>query len=81
MSNPDQPGRLRRAFRSGDTRDVFDQAIAAGWTAKRLGSGHVRLLPPKPGIEPVILSTTSSGGRAASNDLATFQRRLREMGE
>lgn len=52
-----------RGVKPHSYRDLIGHAIKNGWTARRLGSGHIRLDPPGGVGGPVVasFSTTSSG--------------------
>lgn len=65
----------RAAFASTKNRDLFDAAIAAGWTCVMQGNGHVRCTNPRTG-KWFDMSTTMSGGqnRAALNNRSQARR-------
>jgi hypothetical protein len=68
---------IRRSFRSGRVRALFDRAIESGWTWRRTGGGHILLDSPGQ-KQHVSLSTTLSDkgtGRGWLNTLADAKRK------
>lgn len=68
---------IRRSFKSKAHRDLFNKAVAGGWTFKVAGSGHLLLRAPD-GIHTARLSTTAYDGGPAG--LSQPRRALREGG-
>jgi len=69
---------LRRAFRSDRLRGVYDRAIAAGWTARVLGNGHVGMYAPDGTTQLTLSITANDTGRAAQNSESALKRWLKE---
>lgn len=68
---------VRRAFRSGLVRGLFDVAVRAGWTWRRSGNGHVIIDAPGQRTH-ISLSTTMSdagAGRSWGNLKAEAKRK------
>lgn len=68
---------VRRAFRSGNVRHLFEIAVAAGWTWRRTGNGHVVIDAPGQKAH-ISLSTTMSdagSGRSWGNLKAEAKRK------
>lgn len=79
MANADAIPNLRRSIRNDKMRSLFDQAIAAGWAARRDGRGHIRLSPPDGGPFLSMSGTSNGLGRSVQNAEATFKRWLRQQ--
>lgn len=60
MNNSAEVRRIRRAFRCGGLRDIFDAALEQGWGWRHNGA-HVFVIPPKGG-RAVGLSTSATDG-------------------
>lgn len=72
---------LRRSIRNDRQRDLYDQALALGWTARMGGSNHLRLLAPDGTTAMTISCTTSGNGRGVQNNLSILKRWQRQQGE
>lgn len=70
---------LRRSIRNDRMKQVYDQAIAAGWTAALRGSGHIRMHAPNDSKTFLTISVTASGARSALNVEAVLKRWQREQ--
>jgi hypothetical protein len=68
--NTDRPVTLHK-----DLRPYFDAAIAAGWTWRFTGNGHIRITSPE-GVGISMAATPRNGYRSARN----LQRDLRRAG-
>ena len=70
---------LRRSIRNDRMKQVYDQAIAAGWIARLRGSGHIRMTAPNDKRTFLTISVTASGARSALNVEAVLKRWQREQ--